>query len=84
MGRNGKMRGGILKIQGQVIKIPLPSTGKVSIFLVLALFFHLSLPRIWHANPHQNFISEINKDRSITSQSLESSLELKIVDSGSI
>ena len=52
-------------------------------FPVLSLFFHLSLPNIWHTHPHKNFVFEINRDRSIISQSLRV-LKLKIVDSESI
>ena len=36
-GQNGKI-GGVLTIQGQTVKIPLQSPGKLSIFLVLYLF----------------------------------------------
>ena len=71
LGQNGKM-GSVLTIQGQMVKIPLQSPGKLSIFPVLALFLHLSLPKIWHANPQEHFILEIYKDRSVSSQSLES------------
>ena len=53
--------GGVLTIQGQTVKIPLESPGKLSIFPVLSLIFHLF---------HKNYIFKINKDRSITSQSL--------------
>ena len=62
---------GILTIQGQTVKIPLQSPGKLSIFPVLFLFFHLSLLKIWQAHPHKNYSFKINKDRSIASQSLE-------------
>ena len=68
-GQNGKM-GAVLTIQGQTVKIPLQSPGKLNIFPVLSLFFHLSLPKFWQAHPHKNYIFKINKDRSITSQSL--------------
>ena len=36
-GQNGKLWG-VLTIQGQMVKIPLQSSGKLSIFLVLSLF----------------------------------------------
>ena len=68
-GQNGKME--CVTIQGQTVKIPLQSPGKLSIVPALSLFFHLSLPKIWQAHPHKNYIFQINKDRSITSQSLE-------------
>ena len=54
----------------QTVKIPLQSPGKLSIFLVLSLFFRLSLPKIWQAHPHKSYIFKINKDRSITSRSV--------------
>ena len=43
---------------------------EVEDFSVLFLFFHLSLPKIWQAHQHKIFIFEINKDGSVTSQSL--------------
>ena len=46
------------------------SPGKLSIFLVLFVF-PLSLHKIRYAHQHKKFIFEINKDRSIASQSLE-------------
>ena len=73
-GQNGKM-GSVLTIQGQTVKSSLQSPGKLSIFPVLSLFFHLSLSKIWQAHPNKNYIFKINKDRSITSQSLEFEVE---------
>ena len=67
--QNGKI-GDVLTIQGQTVKIPLQSPGKLGIFQVLSLFFYLSLPKIWHAHPIKIIFSKINKDRSITSQRL--------------
>ena len=69
--QNGKM-GDVLTIQGQTVEIPFQNPGKLSIFPVLSLFFHLSFPKIWQAYSHKNFIFDINKGRSITSQSLGS------------
>ena len=43
----------------------------MSNFQVVFLFFQLSLPNIWHAQPIQSFVFKINKDRSIISQSLQ-------------
>ena len=68
-GQDGKM-GDVLTIQGQMVKIPHQSAGKLGTFPVLSLFFHLSLPKIWQAHPHKNYIFKINNDRSITSQIL--------------
>ena len=67
--------GDVLTIQGQMVKVPFQSPGKLGIFPVFSLFFHLSLPKIWKAHPHKNYIFKINKDRSITSQSLEFEVE---------
>ena len=38
-----------------MVKVPLQIPGNTSIFPVLALFFHLSLPKSWHAHPHKIF-----------------------------
>ena len=67
-GHNGKM-GGVLTIQKQTVKFP-SDPWEIEHFLVLFLFFHLSLPKIWQAHPNENYIFKSNKDRSITSQSL--------------
>ena len=40
---------------------PPKTPGKFSIFPVLALFFHLSLPKIWHDHHHNNYVLEIRK-----------------------
>ena len=74
--------GGVLTIQEQMVEIPHQRPGKLNIFPVLSIFSHLSFPKILHVHPHKNFIFEINKDKSITSQS--SVLKLKIVVPGSI
>ena len=70
-GQNGKM-GAVLTIQGQTVKVPLERSGKLSIFPVLLLFFHLFLFKILQVHPHTNYIFKINKDGSITSQRLGS------------
>ena len=56
--------------QGQIGKISPQIPGKLGNFLVLALFFHLSLPKIWLSHPNKNYIFETIKDRDIISQSL--------------
>ena len=56
--------------QGQIGKITPQSLGKLGIFPVLALYFHLSLPKIWLTHRHKNYIFETIKDRAIISQSL--------------
>ena len=41
-----KYKGGVLMFHGQLENSPNLSTGKLGIFLILALFFHPSLPKI--------------------------------------
>ena len=41
--------------QGQIGEIPLLSPGKSGLFLILALFFHPSLPKIGHSHPVKNY-----------------------------
>ena len=40
---------GILMCQGQTGQFLSLNAGKIDFYLHLALFFHLSLPKIWHA-----------------------------------
>ena len=61
---------GTCMFQGQIGKISFHIPGKLGNFLVLALFFHLSLPKIWLSSPNKNYIFETIKDRAIISQSL--------------
>ena len=58
------------------------SPGKLGIFPVLSLFFHLSLPKIWKAHPHKDYIFKLNKDSYYVTKFR--ALKLKIVDSESI
>ena len=69
-GQNGKIEG-VRTIQGQTVEIPLSKPWEIEHFSSFAPIFHLSLNKIWQAQPH-NFFFEINKDSSITSQSLGS------------
>ena len=50
---------GVLTIQGQMVKIPLQSPGRLGIFPVLSLFFHLSLPKISQAHPIKILFSKL-------------------------
>ena len=61
---------GTFMFQGQIGKIVPQIPGKLGNFPVLALFFHLSLPKIWLTHPNTNYIFETIKDRAIISQSL--------------
>ena len=54
-----------------MVEISFQSPRKLSIFHFCPYFFHFSLSKIWQAHPHNSFVFEINKDRSIISQSLE-------------
>ncbi len=64
-------KGGVLMFQGQIGKIVPESPGKSGVFHVLALFFHLSLPKIWQSRAHENYIFKMNKDRSIVSKNFK-------------
>ena len=61
---------GACMFQGQIGKITPETPGRLGNFSVLALFFHLSLPKIWLTHPHKNYIFETLQDRTIISQSL--------------
>ena len=56
--------------QRQIRKIIPQIPGKLDNFPVLALFFQLSLPKIWLIHPDKNYIFETVKDRAIISQRL--------------
>ena len=56
--------------QGQIGKITPRIPGKLGNFPVLALFFHLSLLKLWLTHPNKNYIFETIKDRAIISQGL--------------
>ena len=61
---------GACMFQGQIGKITSQIPGRFDNFPVLALFFHLFLPKFGLAHPHKNYIFETIKDRAIISQSL--------------
>ena len=69
-GQNGKI-GEVLTIQGQMVKIPFQSPGKLGIFPVLSLFFHLSLPKIWQARPIKIIFSKLTKTDLLLHKTLE-------------
>ena len=60
---------GTFMFQGQIGKITPQIPGKLGNFPVLALFLHLSLPKIWLTHPNRNYIFEPIKDRTIILQS---------------
>ena len=53
-----------LSLQGKIRKIASHFPGKMTIFLVLTLLFHLSLPIIWLSHPHKNYISKMSNNRA--------------------
>ena len=61
---------GACTFQGQIGKINSQTRRRLGNFSVLALFFHLSLRKIWLTHPHKNYIFVTIKDRAIISQSL--------------
>ena len=56
--------------QGQPRKIPCLSDEKMTAFPHLALFFHLSLPKMWHFHPLQNHVFEKYKNTTIITQNV--------------
>ena len=48
------------------------TTSKISHFCSYSSIFHLSPRKIWHPHPHKYLVCKISKDRTISSQSLES------------
>ena len=56
--------------QGQIGKISPQIPEKLGNFPVLALYFHLSLPKIWLCQPNKNYIFETIKDSAIILQSV--------------
>ena len=53
-----KCKGDVLMFQRQIGEISTLSSGKLSLFLILALFFHSSLSKIGHFHPVKNYIFE--------------------------
>ena len=50
--------------QRQIGEIFLLSPGKLGLFLILALLFHPSLPKIGHTHPAKNYFFRINMEQS--------------------
>ena len=63
--------------RGQIGKITPKIPGKSGNFPFLALFFHLSLPRIWLTHPNKNYIFETIMDKAFISQRLKIFYTLK-------
>ena len=56
---------GLLSFQGKNGTIFPAIPGEMTVFPVLTLHFHLSLPKIWLSHPHKNYIFEIINNRDI-------------------
>ena len=56
---------GLLSFQGKIGTIFSPIPGKMTIFPVLTLLFHSSLPKIWLSHLHKYYIFEISNNRAI-------------------
>ena len=56
--------------QRRIGKIAPQTSGRLGNFVVLALFFHLSLPKFWLTGPHKNYTFETIENRAISSKSL--------------
>ena len=61
---------GLLSSQGKIGKIDPDFPGKMIVFPVLTVLFHLSLPKIWLSHPHKNYISEMSNNRAICWKSI--------------
>ena len=59
------VKGGLLSFQGKIETIAPDFPGKMTVFLVLTLLFHLSLPKIWLSFPNKNYVLEISINRAI-------------------
>ena len=71
MGQNGKM-GGVVTIQGQMVKSPFKVLGRIKDFSSFCPIFPLVPPKNLASSPPYKFVFEINKDRFISSRGLES------------
>ena len=54
-----------VKREGKIRKTAPDFPGKMTVFPVLTLLFHLSLPKIWLSYSHKNYISEMSNNRAI-------------------
>ena len=63
------VKGGLLSFQGEIVTITPDFPGKMTVFSVLTLRFHLSLPKIWHYHSHKNYIFEMSNNKAIFQKS---------------
>ena len=63
------VKGELLSFQGKIETISSDFPGKMTVFPVLTLLFHLSLPKIWLSHPNKNYIFEMSNNRAIRKKS---------------
>ena len=56
---------GLLSFQGKIGTIAPDFPGKMTVFLVFTLLFHMSLPKLWLSHPHKNYIFEMSNNKVI-------------------
>ena len=57
------VKGGLLSFKGKIETIAPDFPGKITVFSVLTLLFHLSLSKIWLSYPNKNYIFEMSNNR---------------------
>ena len=60
------VEGELLTFQDKIGTIAPDFPGKIRIFSVLDLLFHLFLPNIWHSHPYKIYIFELSNNRGIS------------------
>ena len=59
------VKGMFLSIQGKIETIASDFPGKLTVFPVLTIIFHLCLPKIWLSHPNKNYVFELSNNRPI-------------------
>ena len=59
------VKGGLLSFQGKIETIAPDFPGKMTVFPVLTLLFHLSVAKIWLSHPNKNYIFGMGSNRAI-------------------
>ena len=59
------VKGGLLSFQGKIETIILDFPGKATVFPVLTLLFHLSLPKIWFSHSNKHYIFQMSNNKAI-------------------
>ena len=55
---------GLLSFHGKTETITPDFPGEMTVFPVLTLLFHLSLPKIWFSHPNKNYIFKMSNNRA--------------------